>query len=279
MSLTSARRLAVIAAAFLMTVRVVGALGADTPGEYLTAVQRNSQLGISLYLHDVAAARASDELMDRRIFKKDKRIQGWITDVAEKLDGIIVTFVGEDGGAAKALYRVTIPFGDGKVEYQALKPAQPLTESQRARVAARALAIAEFQKREERCAESYNTVVLPIQKPGDPFILVYLLAATDKPNVVMAGGHLRYEVSPDGAHLEGERTFTKACGEFPIGKSNDGAKPEAMMLTHLLDPTPTEIHSFLSRLHHQQIFVGTTENQLVWLVTEGNIIYLQKLDE
>jgi hypothetical protein len=247
---------------------------AETPGEYREAVDRAVVLGTALFVHDAAAARATDELFRRRVIKKDKRLRGWITEVARNPNGVIVTFVGEEGGEPRALYRVRIPTGDAPLVYEALKPAQPLSDSERGRFAARTLAIDEFAKRPERCAKSYNTVVLPMERPGDPFILVYLLAATDRDDLIVAGGHVRYEVSPDGAHIEGERPFTKACFDMPKDK-----KAVALTMTHLLDPTPTEVHVFLSRLHQVPLYVSTVPSGIVWLVDGSRIEFIQRLED
>ena len=46
---------------------------------------------------------------------------------------------------------------------------------------------------------------------------------------------------------------------------------QGMMLTHLLDPTPTEIHVFLSRSYGRPFFIATTENELLWKVDGSHI--------
>ncbi|HEV7609813.1 MAG TPA: hypothetical protein VGO61_20930 [Steroidobacteraceae bacterium] len=267
------RRLIPVAVLIAFLVPAPGA-AAEMPGEYREAVDRAAMLGTAIFVHDAAAARATDELFRRRVIKKDKRLRGWITDIAQNPSGVIVTFVGEEGGSAQALYRVRVPAGEAPLVYEALKPAQPLSDSERARFAARTLAIGQFTKRPERCAKSYNTVVLPMARPGDPFILVYLLAATDEPGVVIAGGHVRYEVSPDGAHIEGERTFTKTCFEMPHDKD-----AVALTMTHLLDPTPTEIQVFLSRLHDVPLYVSTVQSGMMWLVDGSRIEFIQRFEE
>ncbi len=253
----------------------VTAADEEIPAEYRPAIERAEYLGTALYVHDVAAARASDELTKRRVFKKDKRVQGWITEIVEGGD-VVVTFAGEDGGAAMALYRVRVPPEGRTATYEALVPAQPLSVSERALFAARTVATAEFSKRKEICSTMYNTVVLPIQRPGDPFILVYLLAATTKPDVLVAGGHVRYEVSPDGAHIEGERTFTKSCLELPLAPPKKDHKLASLMMTHLLDPTPTEVHVFLSRLHDMRLAIGAVESGILWEVLGSEIGFVTR---
>ena len=242
---------------------------AEVPAEYREAVTRAETLGTAIYVHDSAGARATDELIDRGLLEKDKRLRGWITALPPNSDSVLVTFVGEDGGTTKALYRILVPPNAQPPHFEALKPAQPLTDTERALFAARTLAVAQLNNDKDRCAASYNSVVLPIERAGDPFILVYLLAATNEPGVVVAGGHIRYEVSPDGTHIEGQRTFTRSCMEIPPEPKDK--KVAAVMLTHLLDPTPTEIHVFLSREYRRPFFIGTAENDLVWRVDGSHI--------
>jgi hypothetical protein len=92
---------------------------------------------------------------------------------------------------------------------------------------------------------------------------------------VPVGGHYRVEVGPDGKARE-MRPFTHSCIDMPAA----GAKPEgqppgsstaAGLVTHLLDPVPTEIHVFSSLAAHLPLFVGTTSNHSLWEVDGGRI--------
>ena len=55
---------------------------------------------------------------------------------------------------------------------------------------------------------------------------------------------------------------------MPMG---DGFRPMGMMVTHLLDPQPTEIHVFISLNTDSPLYVGTTENRYLWKVSKGRI--------
>lgn len=272
MNLPRATRLA-LCGALLVTLGNASAATREIALEYRAAIERAERLGTGLYVHDSAAWRATDELARRHILEKDHRIGGWITAMSDTADAVIVTFVGEQDGAPLALYRVTVPAGVGKLklEFEALKPALPLTESERASFAARSLALDALNREEQRCADQYNTVVLPIRNGDEPLILVYLLAASAEPNVVVAGGHVRYSISPDGKKIEGQRKFTKSCMVLSTQDAPNRKDVQAMMLTHLLDPTPTEIHVFLSRTYERPFFIGTAENQLLWKVDGSGI--------
>jgi hypothetical protein len=51
-------------------------------------------------------------------------------------------------------------------------------------------------------------------------------------------------------------------------------KPVALMVTHLLDPTPTEIHVFSSFVAHMPVAVGTKDGR-VWWVDRTDISLIQ----
>ena len=247
-----------------------------TPEEYRMAVSTASARGMALFVHDAATARASDELMRRGVFNRDDRLEGWLTDIEPAPSGVRVDFVGTDGGKLAVLHRVVVPVGDGELRYQALEPAVPLDESQLARWTARSKSIEALEKRTDLCSKRYNPVVLSPDPTPDGLIHVYLLAATEQAGLVVAGGHFRYDFSPDGKLLETQRSFTKAC--FNLGPlEKDKGTPVAFMLTHLLDPTPTEIHVFLSRLHGQKIYVMAEAGS--WLVDGPKITFVERSDQ
>jgi hypothetical protein len=270
MTTLSAGRMAVcaglLAASFGASPATLG-----VPPEYRAEIERAETIGTAIYVHDSAAARATDELFRRGVIEKDHRLRGWITAVSDDAHAIVVTFVGDEDGKPSALYRIAVPTGDKALDYQALKPAQPLTDAERASYAARTLAIAELKKEESPCAEQYNTVVLSDRQEPHAQILVYVLAATDKPGVVVAGGHILYTVSPDGARILAKRMFTKSCILMSPEDAPKGNDVAGLVLTQLLGETPTEIHVFLSRLHRKPIFVGTSNNDLVWKVDGSHI--------
>jgi hypothetical protein len=224
-----------------------------------------------LFAHDSAAATATDELASRKILESDKRLRGWLTD-SDGNEAVLVTFVGEEAGAISALYRVRVSAGDAAPRFEALDKPEPLGESAAARWLARQDALGRLEKREDLCSERYNTVVLPADSATAGAIHVYLLAATTRAGEIVAGGHFRYDYSADGRKFQSQRAFTKSCFRIQPPDEKQG-KPVAFFLTHLLDPTPTEIHVFLSRLHGQMVMVGTSYG--TWIVDGADI----KLDE
>jgi hypothetical protein len=88
------------------------------------------------------------------------------------------------------------------------------------------------------------------------------------------GGAYRVETDWRGSRVLSKRAFSKACIPMPTGP--DAA---SVVVTHLLDPHPTEIHVFLSLLSSQPIFVGTIENRLLWVVKAGDIAFAKSLED
>lgn len=118
----------------------------------------------------------------------------------------------------------------------------------------------------EPCSKNYNSVVLPSgATPGTDWN-VYLLPGTTKHNVVPIGGTYRMEI--DGAKVVSQRGFTRTCIALQ-------SEPEAvgLMITHLLDPIPTEVHVFWSLWAKKPIYVATPPNGTIWIV-DGNKIGL-----
>jgi len=116
--------------------------------------------------------------------------------------------------------------------------------------------------------QPFNSVVLPPERPDRP-ILVYLLTPQTTLQSVPFGGHHLIPVAADGT-AGPVRDFTKACFEAPLRGGGD-AEPAGLFITHLLDPTPTEIHVFTSLTTHMPVFVETSSNGKVWAVDGGSI--------
>jgi hypothetical protein len=237
---------------------LTAAAGSETeiPSEYQAAVRLATRLGAQLRLDEQAGARANEEMSRRRILKKDKRVRGWITDAVETdSSGVVVTFVGEEAGGAVALYRVRVP-GEGSPTIEKLDQPVSLDPGQAARWRARQAAIQAFRYRDGHCSDDYQPVVLSRGPADNDHIFVYLLARSNKPLDIVAGGHFRYEYSADGSIMEAHRAFTRSCMIIDQ-QPRLAEEAEAFMLTHVLDPTPTEIHVMLSLKHGEPIYVGT----------------------
>lgn len=226
------------------------------PDQEAAALRSAETAGLTIYRHDQAAAVATDAAFKVRKFKKDKRIKGWITE--EQSGQIIVTFIDE---TPAALYQIAVSDGvAGKVE--AMEAPTPLTTHQSGAAAARAAALAsEFAP----CSDSYNSVVLPSSDASGNWV-VYLIPGTTKNSVIPIGGTYRLEIS--GSKVISQRGFTRTCITL-----ENGTKVVALVMTHLLDPVPTEVHVFWSIWANKPFYISTLPNGTIWVV-EGNKVRL-----
>lgn len=209
--------------------------------------------GRAIFEHDRAAAVATDVAMSQRAFKRDKRVRGWVTEA--RGDGIVVTFI---DGTPSALYRVLVSAEGVPSPLLPLEAPEPLDSFGSGAAMARRLALeAPFPA----CSSTYNTVVLP-----DPAFeggwVVYLLPGTTRHDVVPLGGTHRFEVR-DGA-VATERGFTRSCIAL-----NRGPELAAMLVTHILDPVPTEAHVHWSLWAGTPMYVSTEGG--LWKIEQGRV--------
>lgn len=238
------------------------------PAQEEAALRQAEAAGLRMSRHDKAAWVATDELSKIRGFRKDRRIAGWIT---EERDGqIVVTFIGSDDGTAPlALYRTTVSaIGKAVGKPIALEIPEPLTEFEANAAAVRAAAMSSSFA---PCAQNYNSIVLPgVDGPQGKWT-VYLLPGTTDSKVVPIGGSYRLEVDGDDHKILSTRGFTHTCIKLA-----DDPRAVALMVTHLLDPIPTEIHVFWSLSIGKDMYVGTAPNGTTWLVHGANIKLIER---
>ena len=212
---------------------------------------------MAIYRHDHAASVATDAAIKQRNLTNGTRVRGWVTE--EREGGIVVTFIDQ---TPAALYRVPVSKEGIAGEVTALDSPAPLTPYEAGASTARAAAMAsKFQ----RCASSYNSVVLPSTASASSWV-VYLIPGTHKRDEVPIGGTQRIEVQ-DG-EIFSERGFTKSCLTLTAP-----ANAAALTVTHLLDATPTEAHVFWSLWIHKPMYVVTPPDGAIWAV-EGSKIKL-----
>lgn len=243
-----------------------GALASDDlpqalpPDQEAAAITAAETTGRAIFEHDRAAAVATDVAMAERDFKRDRRVRGWVTEARD--EGIAVTFIDQ---APSALYRVMVSPAGEAGPLQALDAPEALSPYEAGASAARATALAApFQP----CAKSYNTVVLPATDGADGGWFVYLLPGTTRHDTVPIGGTYRMEVR-DGAVVS-QRAFTRSCISL-----QRGASTASMMITHLLDPLPTEAHVHWSLWAGTPMYVSTPPAGSLWNIQLGVI---RKLD-
>jgi hypothetical protein len=228
-------------------------------------VQARGQL---LFDVDRAAWVTTDDLQARLGEAERRLIRGWT--VERDGSGLVATYFGGEGGARFALYR-------GRVENRQVVSREvfpegarpPLTPLQR-RLADAFAAVRRIDERPCTPA-AFNAAVIPPDTPDGP-IDAYALSAQTDANSFPFGGHYRVTIAADGTQ-SGKRGFMRSCFNAPRPEPmQDGSTPVGMMLTHLLDQIPTEIHVFMSIWIGMPVYVGTTDRR-VWSV-EGNRIRL-----
>lgn len=217
--------------------------------------------GRAIYLHDQAAAVASDAVMALKAFRQDGkqgRLGGWITE--QRDDGIVVTFLSSEA-EPRARYRVTVG-SEGRVigDVETLGEPAALTPFELGAARARnTAASAEFAP----CSRSYNTVVVADPREGGGWI-AYLLPGTTKHGVVPIGGSYRLDLDATGQSIVRQRSFTRSCIVLESPRDAVG-----LMITHLLDPAPTEVHVFWSLWAGKPMYVGTSAG--LWKIENGRV--------
>jgi hypothetical protein len=245
------------------------------PQEQIPNVRQAEHLGQVLFEHDSVGARATDAVI-RKVHNIDARVRGWIE--TKQGEGWLVSFLTTDNGTTNLLYRVTFSsFLDPDPKVEVREQPEPVDET-----TARMFAARETAKNQniQFCSKNYNTVVLPAIELGREGWVVYLLAATTEPGVIVSGGHHRFIISPDGTTVVDHFQFTKACLTIPApNETKDGGKVTGTMVTHLTSETPTEVHVFLSLLHHLPFYVGVAVPRALWEVNGSHIELLARKEE
>lgn len=236
----------------------------------VTSVARASERGALLYAYDQAAWHGTDDMMAKLPGYQDK-VGGYIADGPPTEPRLV--FV--DKSRTKAVYIARFD-GSRLVNGKVLGAGDDTTLSALDRRMLDALNTARAALAADKtvfacAAQPFNTVVLPPASASAP-VPVYFLTPQTTNNAIPFGGH--YEVDVDVAGRAGPvRRFTNSCLNMatPPDLSN-GGKPEFLVVTHLLDPTPTEVHVFSSLTLGLPVLVATPGPPLrLWTVRGANI--------
>lgn len=216
---------------------------------HLATVEAEQEIGKEVFRKDGYAAKATDYLFDQGILPDDRRSTGWVVDLRKDIPAVY--FMGPGPNGLKS-YHVVL-FTEKGLKHAVNPETLPIHQSM---FQARMLGLDSIKL---PCSDRYNTVVIDA---GDNW-LVYVLAATTEPGIMVAGGHHRVTVTKDDHTVLDVKPLSKACLELPI-------EPDTrQFLTHIVDPTPIATHSFLSLLHNKTIYVATETGS--WKVENGDI--------
>lgn len=220
-----------------------------------------------IYAYDQAAWRGTDDML-AKVADAASRIAGYVADGPADATRLIFF---DRAPVPRALY--VARFRDGRlIEGTVLGPNDDRTLSPDLlrRVAALATARAALVAAKLRpCAAApFNTVVLPATAATAPISVYFLTPMTDAAHLPF-GGHYEIYVAADGT-VSRARAFTKSCMEMPA-KAPKGEMRVAVV-SHLLDPVPTEIHVFDSLALGKPLIVQTINpTPRLWVVDGGRI--------
>jgi hypothetical protein len=179
-----------------------------------------------------------------------------------------VTYYRGNGAAAQAFFVADVR-GGKVVRKELLATPVSLSSDQAVLVRAREVAADSARERSYRsCTPApFNTVVVPSRNGGP--VAVYLLSAQKDVELYPVDGHYRVTVTTDGQVLE-SRPLSGECFNLPMPKLPNGAKPLGVLVDHLLDPVPTEMHVFASYNLRMPLFVRTAGGRF-WEVRKSKI--------
>jgi hypothetical protein len=226
--------------------------------------------GRLIYAYDQAAWHGTDDLLARSA-NVASAVGGWIVDGAA--DAPELLFFDKDRTNPSAVYVARFE-GTRLASARLLGPGddRSISPVRRRMIAARDIAAAAIKasRKSRSCASRpFNTVVLPPASPDAP-VPVYFLTPQERHDEYPLGGHFVVEVDATGKAGK-VRRFTNSCLAIPASKGDDPASPGFIFVTHLLDPTPTEIHVFTALTAGVPVMVGTTRPQALWFVTGKEI--------
>lgn len=247
-----------IAVALVMMISAGSFADARAPGETdrIAAVLARGNL---LYDHDQAAWHTTDVMLEKVPRPRLAEIKGWLVDPGAG-GGLSVLYYGYDGATPYGVFRAG--YRDGKVVDPVLiaadAPDRALTATQARMVQARKAAM---DSNPAACVRKpFNTVVVPPASETAP-VEVYLLTPQVEAGKYPFGLHYQVTVGADGK-VASTRPFMMSCMVQPLP-----ANVVASMVSHLLDPMPTEIHVWLARWTGKPVYVMITEPQQLWEVT------------
>lgn len=242
------------------------------PPEQLAAAAEAERIGRDIYDFDQAAWGSTDAMVAAIPDPAAAGVRGWI--VEREPNGTIATFYGLNGSQP---YKLFVAHMQGqKVLSQhivAQTEDRSMSPIEQRMVAARSVVMSPegllkigFQP----CSKaSINSVVLP-PAAADGVVPVYVLTPQATLDSFPIGGHYRADVAADGSIVR-SRAFAKSCIAMDRKQVPDDVR--MFVVSHLLDPQPTEIHVWTSLASHIPLAVVIAPGGDVWTVAEGRIRY------
>jgi hypothetical protein len=219
-------------------------------------------LGHKLSQQDWAAEQGTDAMMARGADLTNKKLKGFIVENNES--HWTLSYIGKRKFSEGVYYQINIStdkiIQDSYKDYSD-KPVK-LTDWQKSIFRATKTA-----KEADLllCSNTYNSVVLPLTLGETKYLYTYLLAASNKPNYTVLGGHHRFIINENGNKIIQHKAHTKSCLNGEMIESI-----ESQVVSHLNDPTPNEFHIYMSYLYDMPFYVWTPDGSL-WKIHAGKI--------
>lgn len=238
------------------------------PSEYGNDIQLSESIGRSIYLLDKAVAIASETAMIKEpLILERLAVMGYVVTGVQGEDqstkGFVVHFYTEKVEVTLPL-EVFVPFASGKPSevHEHDPPAIP-SHLVRTMINARKAALVGV----EPPRQATNSVVLSAAEFGESGYLVYLLAASSNPGLIVLGRHLRCLISDEG---ELSRVDTLSSPVWEMKRPSEG---HLTAITCRTSEHPLETHVFTSLLEKISLFVVCNGNHQ-WRIDGGRVSYL-----
>ncbi len=226
------------------------------------------RLGRAIYEQDQFAWMASDVAVAKRgggqILERDG-LRGWITERRDGKDVVRFIRLGADG--PEALYDVT--FAQGAEPVFTTPTDRKLSESELGQYNARMLALASIPR---ACTDRRNSVALK-DPEGDGW-LVWALASTTDPDLIVLRGHYRFTISADGKTIRAIDALSASCDQISRKKRAKDMPPDAepagLLSSDIVSLTPAETYVFASLSYDVLIHVGTEDGN-TWRVDGDHV--------
>ena len=238
------------------------------PPDLRGEIESAEDIGRQLYLLDKVSAIATDAAVARVPDLRAAGVVGYIPmqdadEAGQPQRSFLVTFfTGED--PPRIAYEVRVK-PDVQPEFQAFDPPKTATDSFLILIRARQAAIAALPP----VHQPMNPVLMPGAARGEKGILVSFLAGTKRPGVAVFGQHFRVLMPENGQTPTYVMPLSKSALEMPTKAGPNGAKTEALVVTHLVTDWPLETHVLVSLQWHLPVYVGTRRG--VWHVDGDRI--------
>src|ERR1051326_5553310 len=220
------------------------------------------KLGRQMYEQDQEAWKATDILRAKHSDDELKagNLHGWIVDPF--LDRDVVRFIHDGANGPEAFYDVT--FAKGAEPVLSEPQNRVLNSEELAQYSARTWALKNVER---PCSDRYNTIVLKdLERNG---WLVWALAATTEPGVVLYGGHYTFSISKDGKTVVQRDALSKGCMNAPPPDPTKG-NMVMMAFIQLVSDVPVETVVWLNLEHKLPVMIITPDRK-EWTITDGHI--------